>query len=140
MRKPWWNKGIQFECQGTGRCCLSRGTHGYVYLTLKDRQRFAKYLRLTTPEFTRKYCDSMDGWYFLKQPEQEACRFLEGKQCSVYEARPAQCRSWPFWPENMGAKAWDQEVVKFCPGIGKGKLYSAEEIQKLLEQDPLNDA
>jgi len=52
------------------------------------------------------------------------CRFLDPvtkKRCLVYEARPAQCRTWPFWPENMNARAWDREVVAFCPGVGKGR-------------------
>jgi Fe-S-cluster containining protein len=140
MPSPWWKNGVQFECQGTGRCCLSRGTHGYVYLTLKDRRRFAQHLGLTTAEFTKQYCDSHDGWIYLKQRSDRACRFLADKSCSVYEARPAQCRTWPFWPENMGAKAWDKEVVQFCPGVGIGKLYSAKEIRELLKQDPLNEA
>lgn len=59
--------------------------------------------------------------------------FLEGKQCSVYEARPTQCRTWPFWPENMDAKTWDEDVVSYCPGVGKGKLYSQSEIKKLMD-------
>ena len=24
--------------------------------------------------------------------------------CSIYRARPAQCRTWPFWPENLLSK------------------------------------
>lgn len=144
-RAPWWKDGVRFECQGSGRCCLSRGTHGYVYLTLEDRRRFASHLGLSTAAFTRKYCATKDGWHFLKaedpaisNPEKEyACRFLKDKRCTVYEARPAQCRTWPFWPENMGAKAWDREVVKFCPGVGKGRVVPASEIEALLKQDPL---
>ena len=147
--QAWWKDGVQFECQGSGRCCLSRGTHGYVYLTAADRKRLALTLKIPTREFTRMYCSREDGWYFIKPEVQaqtreprpsavHACRFLEGKRCAVYEGRPAQCRTWPFWPENMGAKAWDVEVVKFCPGIGKGKLYTSPEIKKLLGQDPLS--
>jgi Fe-S-cluster containining protein len=93
---------------------------------------------MRTSQFTRTYCANHDGWFHLKGQE-TACRFLEGKRCQVYEARPAQCRTWPFWPENMNAKAWDREVVRFCPGVGRGRKYSAEEIQGLLAQDPLDD-
>ena len=39
----------------------------------------------------------------------------------------------------MGAKAWDQEVLKFCPGVGKGEIYTAEKIKELLELDPLRE-
>src|SRR5262245_6735709 len=114
MAKPFWADGIRFECQGTGRCCMSRGQYGYVYLSLGDRQRMAKHLGLSTREFTRKYCKNTDGWFHLKHPERD-CEFLKGKGCSVYEARPAQCRTWPFWPENLKAKTWNTEVKAFCP-------------------------
>jgi hypothetical protein len=39
----------------------------------------------------------------------------------------------------MNARAWDREVAKFCPGVGKGRLYSEGEIESLLAQDPLAD-
>jgi hypothetical protein len=133
----FWKNGVRFECQGTGRCCTSRGSYGYVYLTLKDRQRLAKHLKLTTRAFTQKYCINTDGYFHLNDLK-ENCQFLEGKGCSVYEARPAQCRTWPFWPENMSAKAWNREVVSFCPGVGKGRLYSEDEIKALLAQDPVD--
>jgi Fe-S-cluster containining protein len=65
------------------------------------------------------------------------CSFLDGKRCSVYEGRPSQCRTWPFWPENMNARTWNREIVPFCPGVGKGRLYTAEEIKAAMDQDPL---
>jgi Fe-S-cluster containining protein len=144
-RRTWWSEGVRFECQGTGRCCLSRGTHGYVYLTLADRRRLAGHLGLPTREFTRRHCGRHDGHFFLLPAEGEparpdqarACRYLDGRRCGVYDARPAQCRTWPFWPENMRARAWDREVAAFCPGVGRGRLHSAQEIGDLLAQDPL---
>jgi Fe-S-cluster containining protein len=136
-KKKFWEEGIRFECQGTGRCCLSRGSYGFVYLTLHDRQRLAKALKLTTAAFTRQYCGKTDDHAHLKNPEKD-CPFLEGKGCTVYEARPAQCRTWPFWPENLTPKAWTQEVTAFCPGVGKGRVWSAEEIREQLRQDPVN--
>lgn len=132
----FWAEGIRFQCQGSGKCCLSRGTYGYVYLTLKDRQRLAKVHHITTTKFTRTYCDKTGGYFHLKHPEKD-CSFLEGKRCGVYEARPAQCRTWPFWPENMNARAWKRDVVAFCPGVGKGRLYTAKEISGLLKEDPV---
>jgi Fe-S-cluster containining protein len=136
MPKKFWSEGIRFECQGTGRCCTSRGSYGYIYFTLADRRRLAKKLGVATRKFTRDYCINTDGYFHLKFPEKD-CQFLDGKKCTVYEARPAQCRTWPFWPENLTPRAWKKDVVSFCPGIGKGRLYSAAEIQTLADQDPL---
>jgi len=105
-----------------------------VYLSLEDRRRFAKFFRVTTAQFTRKYCGKNDGWFYLKDSEGD-CRFLDGKRCKVYKARPTQCRTWPFWPEHMNARAWQREVVSFCPGIGKGKLVLYNDIKKIVAQD-----
>ncbi len=132
-KKPWWSEGIRFECQGMGCCCTCRGKYNYVYLTAKDRRRMAEHLKLPTWKFTRTYCGEEDGFYFLKDIV-KSCSFLTQKGCTVYEARPTQCRTWPFWPENMDRKTWEKEVVPFCKGIGKGRLYSAEEIRKILQK------
>lgn len=136
MTKKFWEDGIHFECQGTGRCCTSRGSYGYVYFTLADRRRLAKHLGISTQSFTLRYCKKTNGNYHLKD-YQGPCQFLKERSCSIYEARPSQCRTWPFWPENMNARTWSKEIETFCPGVGKGKLYTKEDIQKLLDQDSL---
>jgi len=127
----FYEDGIRFQCQGTGHCCLSRGEYGYVYLDLGDRRRMATHLHLPTSVFTRRYCDSTDGHYHLKHPELDCC-FLQDHRCSVYDARPEQCRTWPFWPENMDPRIWNREIAPYCDGVGKGRLYDAAEIEALL--------
>jgi Fe-S-cluster containining protein len=117
----FWHDGIRFTCQGSGNCCHARGGYGYVYLTLEDRAAF-----------TRRYCAKTEGILHLKHPERD-CVFLEEGRCRVYEARPTQCRTWPFWPENMMAKVWQDEVAPTCPGIGRGRRWSREEIRAILE-------
>lgn len=128
--KEWWREGVRFECQGSGKCCTSHGEYGFVYLTPADRKRMAKVLGLSTAEFTRKYCEKTGGtWHLRERPENPDCLFLEGKRCGVYEGRPQQCRTWPFWPEVMSAKAWAKDVKSFCPGVGKGRVWSGDEIE-----------
>ncbi|MBX2988571.1 MAG: YkgJ family cysteine cluster protein [Bdellovibrionaceae bacterium] len=131
--KQWWSQGVRFQCQGSGKCCTSHGEYGFVYLTLHDRQQFAKHLGLTTQAFTRQYCERTDGvWHLKERKENPDCLFLDGKRCSVYEVRPMQCRTWPFWPEVMNPKSWAKDVVSFCPGVGKGRTWSREEIETAL--------
>ncbi len=128
----WYENGLRFECQGSGRCCVSRGQYGYVYVTIEDRRAMAQYLGLATSLFTKKFCDKKGGIWKLRD-FREACRFLEnGNRCGVYEARPTQCRTWPFWPETMGAKSWQKEVASYCPGVGKGRVWSKAEIESAL--------
>jgi len=126
----WWDDGVRFACQGSGRCCVSRGAYGYVYLTLEDRRRLARILGLPTARFTRLYCARTDGLFHLRD-EGPDCRFLEQNRCAVYEARPTQCRTWPFWPENMNARAWTA-IAAYCPGVGKGRRVPRERIEAIL--------
>lgn len=130
--KPWWHQGLRFACQGSGKCCVSYGSHHYVYVTLEDRRRLAATLNMPTRQFTRKYCAKTDGLFHLVMGE-DPCVFLDGRRCSVYEGRPTQCRTWPFWPENMRAAKWSR-VAAFCPGVGRGEVVPAETIREILEQ------
>ena len=130
MGKPFWTSGVRFECQQSGKCCASRGEYGYIYLTREDRERLASRLGLGIDTFLQTYCSVTDGFVHLRDPERD-CEFLEGARCGVYEARPSQCRTWPFWPENLNARTWKAEVATFCPGVGHGKLYSAQEIRAI---------
>lgn len=133
--KEWWRKGLRFSCTGSGKCCTSHGEYGFVYLTLEDRKRFAKYFKMRTNDFTRKYCEKTGGIWHLREDKAEPdCQFLDVNRCGVYEARPTQCRTWPFWPEVMNAKTWKKEVKSFCPGVDKGKVISGKEIERQLKE------
>lgn len=137
----WWQKGVRFQCQGSGKCCTSHGEYGFVYLTLDDRRRIAKGLKLSTAAFTKKYCAKTGGvWHLVERKENPDCLFLKGKSCGIYENRPMQCRTWPFWPELMNAKSWAKDVVTFCPGVGKGPVWSGEKIEQLMRDQIAWDA
>jgi Fe-S-cluster containining protein len=86
---------------------------------------------MSTTEFTAAYTHKIDGLYELRYTGKD-CPFLQDNRCRVYEARPWQCRTWPFWPENMNCLVWEKEVASWCPGAGKGRLYTAEEIEDVL--------
>tara|TARA_Y100000768_G_C23673914_1_gene539028 strand:- start:210 stop:677 length:468 start_codon:yes stop_codon:yes gene_type:complete len=136
-----YNNGIRFECQGSGNCCVSRNSYGYVYLSEDDLKRFSKYFKISLKNFKDKYCHTTDGYiHLVEKPEFEGnCIFLKEKKCSVYESRPSQCRTWPFWNENMNTKVWNKDISINCPGIGKGKLLNKKEIEKLLKEDFKNE-
>ncbi len=127
----FYKNGIRFECQGSGKCCITRGKYGYVYLSFKDRKRLAAYFGISTDTFTAKYAAKTGGFYHLKYTYKD-CPFYRESRCMAYDARPWQCRTWPFWPENMNTAVWEREVAAYCPGVGKGRLYSAEEIEEIL--------
>ena len=138
---PFYENGLRFECQGSGKCCTSHGEFGFVFLTIDDRRRFAKHFKISTAAFTKKYCEyreSEQAWHLIEDPKNTDCMFLKTKKCTVYDARPTQCRTWPFWPEVMNPKSWKSEVASFCPGVGKGPLWSKTEIEKVMAMDHEN--
>lgn len=139
-KKEWWADGVQFECQGSGKCCVSHGEYGFVWMTIEDRKRMAKVLGLTLSAFTKKHCEKQDGLYRLRDGANQECEFLINKRCTVYEGRPTQCRTWPFWPEVMDAKSWKKDVARFCPGVGKGRVIPADEIREQLEEQKKSEA
>ena len=133
-------EGIRFECQGSSNCCVSRESYGYVYLSNKDILRLSKFTKLKYDDFIKLYCDKTDGFtHFKEKKKKSKCIFLDKKKCSVYEARPIQCRTWPFWKENMNTKKWNKEISKFCPGINKGGRISKKEIDKIINEDEDNE-
>jgi uncharacterized protein len=88
-----------------------------VFLTAADRRRLARHLGLDGRRFIRTVCVRIDGNYYIGDSGRQ-CRFLENGKCSVYPARPHQCRSWPFWPDLLDAAAWRDRVRSVCPGAG----------------------
>jgi len=132
MPEIFYKKGIRFTCQGSGRCCTSGTEEGYVYLTVEDRSQIASHLGLSMHQFTKRYLGKTKNEFHFKQLSPH-CPFLNQQQCSIYTVRPLQCRTWPFWPENMKKSTWEKEVKKVCAGIGKGTLYTMTEIEKIID-------
>ena len=130
-------KGIRFECQGSGNCCVSRGNYGFVYLSKKDIKKLSDEFKITEKNFVKNYCQKTDGFIHLKELKKNNgnCIFLKDNKCTVYKSRPIQCRTWPFWPENMNTKTWNNDIAKNCPGVGKGKVKTKKEILKQVQID-----
>jgi hypothetical protein len=123
----WYGDGIRFECQQSGRCCTNHGEYAWVYPTPDDERRLARHLGLDRRRFRRQYTRLLDGWRVLES-RADGCVFLDGRRCGVYPARPVQCATWPFWRDNLDPDTWQREVASFCPGVGKGRLWSRDEI------------
>ena len=130
--KPWYGDGLRFTCTQCGDCCRTHDDYAHVYLLPNDITRLAKFHSLERREFLRQFTkpDADSGMRTLNWDD-EKCVFLGEKGCVVYEARPEQCRTWPFWPENLTKEVWAKEIVPFCPGADEGRLYSIGEIKKI---------
>ena len=130
---PWYSEGVRFECQpDCGKCCTRHGDYDYVYLEGEDLSRLAGHLGLSHAEFRSRLTQREDGHTFLRMDGPE-CPFLQGKRCGVYEARPSQCSTFPFWPDNLrDLGAWEA-LADFCPGIGNGPIQPMAAIERQLD-------
>ena len=126
--KKWYADGLCFSCTQCGDCC--RHHEGYVWVDPPTISNIAEFLKMDIDDFSRKYVRKVDGEYSLVEKPNFDCIFWENG-CTIYPVRPTQCRTFPFWPENIESpEAW-QEEYDCCPGMGTGRLYTQEEIETL---------
>ena len=129
----WYKEGLRFGCRQCGKCC--GGAPGYVWVNDDDIIAMAAELGITKYDFEMSFVRIVRGRKMsLNERENGDCVLLSPKtrKCMVYESRPIQCRTWPFWDYNVKEpKNWKQ-ISKTCPGCynPQGKLYTLEEIEK----------
>jgi Fe-S-cluster containining protein len=124
---PWYQDGLAFSCTRCGACCT--GAPGYVWVTPEEIERLADYRGLSVSEFAARFVRRVGHRHSLIERPGGDCIFWDKTAgCTVYPARPVQCQTWPFWPENVESQQeWDR-VRSVCPGSGKGRLYTVDEI------------
>jgi Fe-S-cluster containining protein len=131
----WYAGGLCFECRVCGRCCSGPG-EGYIWVARPEIELIAQHLHITPGEARRKYLRRVGLRTTIIEDElTRDCIFLQTidgvKRCGVYAVRPAQCRSWPFWPENLlSPDDWNRAAFR-CPGVNFGRHYSVEEIERI---------
>ena len=135
MEEACYSDGLDFSCRQCSFCCC--GFPGVVLLSQTDLDRLAKWAELTAEQFTAIYCrwmESDDGKKYLSLREKKnmECIFWD-KGCSAYQARPTQCRTYPFWTSVLKDRDSWQKESHDCPGINSGSHHSKEEIQEQLE-------
>ena len=99
------------------RCCT--GESGYIYVNKAEIKAIAKLLEMDEKNFVSKYLFKKGYKYSIKERkngESYECIFYNASSngCSIYEARPAQCKSFPFWDYY---KSRVEELKLECPGI-----------------------
>lgn len=90
---------------------------------------------MSVKDFVAKYCRWANYYYgkqvlsLLEKPNYD-CIFWDNG-CTIYEGRPSQCRTYPFWAWIVKDKeTWD-DVAKECPGMraANGRHWTFEEIE-----------
>ena len=134
--KKFYENGLHFECQRCSSCC--RHDPGYVFLTKTDLDSMVSRLEMSEEDFLNKYCRIVDLGGFkrisLVEKDNYDCIFWNSEGCAVYESRPVQCRTFPFWISYLEDEEDWKNLAESCPGVGKGGLVSKEEIEKRIEE------
>jgi hypothetical protein len=149
---PWFAEGLRFTCKQCGNCCS--GAPGYVWVRQREITKMMEILGISREELIETYCRQVGGRLALKEIRNPRhggydCVFMKElaaspddgnvvhpkRICTVYEARPLQCRTWPFWEGNlMSPKAWAR-ASRTCMGMDRGKFFDREEIEKLRDAE-----
>jgi hypothetical protein len=133
LKSPWYGHGLAFECQRCRSCC--RGEPGYVWVDDAEIDALAGRLGQPRDEFVREHCRTVGGRVSLRERSDGDCVLLGPDGCLVYEARPRQCRSFPFWPEHVASAAAWKRLGRVCPGVDRGRVRSPGEIRAVLKRD-----
>lgn len=113
-----FNSGACSSC--AGRCCT--GESGYIFVSKDEIQKIGKLLDLDIKDFVSRYLFKKGYKYSLKEIKYEdsyECVFFDRELngCKIYDARPAQCITFPFWDYY---KTRVDELMQECPGIIMG--------------------
>lgn len=129
-------RGLRFSCTMCGNCCT--GPPGYVLVSDDEIRALAQRLGMGEQDFRDRYTHRTSRGVSLTERETEFgfdCVFLDRTSvpgravCGVYEDRPMQCRTWPFWPENLRSREAWRRAARTCPGINQGTLVPVEAIR-----------
>jgi Fe-S-cluster containining protein len=137
-RSPFYTEGLRFSCTRCSTCC--RFESGFVFLSEKDTSVLTDALCMKFEDFIDTYCrwiPSMNGIdkLSLKEKSNKDCIFwaLEPNAgCLIYNSRPLQCRSFPFWSSILNNKTNWALTAKSCPGMDNGNLFSQDSIKEWL--------
>lgn len=144
-KDEWYaEEGLAFSCERCGNCCT--GPSGYVWFNDDEAITMAKFLDLDLAVFLRRHAHKVNGRWSLNERWNEVvrgydCVFLARDEnglacCTINQAKPTQCRTWPFWPENLKTeKAW-RRTSEGCPGVDKGKIVPVEQIRIIRDSNP----
>ncbi|MCL2277022.1 MAG: YkgJ family cysteine cluster protein [Treponema sp.] len=128
----FYSSGLKFSCKRCSSCC--RHESGYVYLSENDLINLQKAVKTDRKTFIDSYCRWVYGWdgekvLSLKEKNNKDCVLWENG-CTVYNYRPLQCVTFPFWENIVASKESWEIAAGGCPGMNSGELHSESSIKE----------
>lgn len=106
----------QIDCTQCANCCKV----ATVQVTDRDVERLARHLRIPAARFLAEYTtESEEEGRILRRDRESGCIFLNGRDCTVYEARPDTCQRFPHLVRGQGSivsRMWQfVDRACYCP-------------------------
>ena len=105
----------QIDCRECGECC--RVTE--VPVVERDIEKLRRFLGIGAAAFLEQYTALAEDGDRILRRNAAGCVFLDGKQCSVYEARPGNCARFPHLVRGAGSlqsRMWQLvDRATYCP-------------------------
>jgi len=96
----------------------------------------AKSLNMSLEKFKKQYIRRVGLRYSLiEKSDSKDCVLLTPTGCQVYTVRPLQCRTWPFWRENLASRTTWRQAGQNCPGIDTGLWHDFDRIEAIRKGD-----
>ena len=125
----FFDQGLRFACRQCGGCCV--GEPGTIYVFPSEIEVIAASLSLSVDAFTAQYLFPFKDSFSIKEDDDGRCLFFEDG-CTIYDIRPLQCRTFPFWFSNLRSEKLWRHIERQCPGIGSGRLFTKSEIVNMI--------
>jgi Fe-S-cluster containining protein len=105
----------QIDCRQCAECCRV----SEVQLAERDVERLARFFRITEKAFLEKYTATGEDGELILRRTAAGCVFLNGNECTVYEARPGNCERFPHLLRGSGSiesRMWQfVDRATYCP-------------------------
>ncbi len=106
----------QIDCLQCANCCRV----ATAKVTDRDVERLSKYLRIKPSRFLADFTEkSEEEGIVIHRDKKTGCVFLNGNECTVYDARPESCQKFPHVVRGNGSIAsrmWEfVDRACYCP-------------------------
>ncbi len=105
-----------------------------VWIDRKEIKETSSLLDITQDIFAKLYLRIVNGRFSLLEHNTGDCVMYDDG-CKIYSVRPSQCKTFPFWKSNLENGAEWEKLMNTCPGIGKGRLHTLNDIEDYLKPD-----
>ena len=105
----------QIDCTACANCCRV----ATVKITERDAVKLSKFLGVGLKQFWSDYAEENPEEGAVLKRNEGGCVFLDGNLCSVYDARPHTCETFPHLTHGAGSlvsRLWQMvDRACYCP-------------------------